>query len=247
MPSSSFLARVLVAGLSSAVLAACTSVLGQVTIDNSLADGGGTDSGGAAQADGAGTAEGGGGVDAGLPVDAGTMELCNATGRFVFVTAEVYPANFGGAAPIVNANATCKAAAKAGNLPGTYQAWLSTSVATQSPGNVLTVPMFLPDCTPVIQDPKAYVASQGMLDHPINQDQFGKPPVAPLLAWTGTQWNGAYVMGGPTEQTCNNWSDPGMNGTKGVVGNVGASDDKWSAASQVSCMGKAHLYCVQVK
>ncbi len=249
MASSSLAARILVACLSGAVLVACTSALGNFTIDDSQVGDGGKEGGGTSAADGSfAVVDGGGTTDGGAEVDANTRPMCGGgTGHFIFVTSDTWPGNFGGTvAPIATATALCKAAAKAGNLPGTYNAWLSTG-ATQMPGDILTVPLFLPDCTPVIKNITAYKNSQGNLDHGINQDQFGKP-VAAGPAWTATKWDGTFVGGSPTEQTCGNWNDNGtVTQAKGVVGNVGAQDDKWSDANQVPCSTHAHLYCVQVK
>ncbi len=232
------------------MLIACTSALGNFTVDDSLAGDGGKEGGGSSVADGSFAVDGGETTtDGGSGVDANTRPMCGGgTGHFVFVTADPYPGNFGGAGTaLISANAICKAAAKAGNLPGTYNAWLSTSVATQMPGDILTTPLFLPDCMPVIKNPMAYKTSQGMLDHGINEDQFGKP-VAAGPAWTATKWDGTFVGGSPTEQTCANWSDNGtLAQTKGLTGNIGAQDDKWSDANQLPCSMHARLYCVQVK
>ena len=252
MPLSTFLGRVVAAGVSSVALAACTGALGSFEIDNSLATGGGGKEGGGGSApDGAPVADGGGVVvvpDGAAMTDSGLRSACNGgNGRFIFLTADGVSGNFGGVTPIVTADALCRSAAKAGGLPGTYNAWLSTSLVTQTPGSLLTVPMYLPDCTVVIKNPAAYKNSQGMLDHPINEDQFGKV-LGDGPAWTATQWDGTYVGGTPNEQTCANWNDSSNLGqTKGSVGSVGAPDDKWSSSGQLPCAMHARLYCVQVK
>lgn len=241
----SFLARVLVGGLSGAALIACTSALGNFTIDDSLANDGGKDSS-PGSTDGAANVDGGGatGKD-GAVFEGGVRAPCTANGRFVFVTAEPSPnGNLGG---LAGAHAKCADNAQAGGLPGTYAAWLSTTVPNNSPGDILTSPMFLPDCTVVIKNPGQYKGSQGQLDHQIDQDQFGKT-IGQVAVWTATRWDGVAAAGTALDTTCVNWSDPGtVMQSKGAVGDTAASDDKWSLSSSQSCGSHAHLYCVQVK
>ncbi len=251
----SFLARVLVGGLSGAALIACTSALGNFSIDDSLANDGGKESGGggladgASGVDGAGSSDGGGGgtLDGTIPPNrCGTTEPFH----FVFVTAYSTPGNIGngGTKAIPTASAICAEAAK-GKLPGQYVAWLSTDNA--APGDILTQPLYLPDCTRVIADPTKYKQSpQPKLENPIDIDENGSD-ISGQPVWTATTPLGAYVGGTIGENTCANWSDPADGGVslgaKGIVGNTSEVDVKWTNNGQQNCVLHAHLYCLQVK
>jgi hypothetical protein len=244
MASLSFLGRVFVAGVSGAVLVACTSALGNFTIDNTL-DGGVSagKEGGSSQADGGATADaGGGGTDSGV-IEGGGKGGCNGgDGRYIFLTSDTFTGNFGGATPVMTANNLCRDAAKNSALlpPGTYEAWLSTVNYTPS-GQVLSAPLFLPDCTMVVSDPAQYVKTQ-MLNHPVSEDQNGKS-ILDGQSWTATKGDGTYTGVGTD---CTAWTDVTA-AVKGVVGNSGAIDDKWTEATQIPCNGKAHLICIQTK
>jgi len=249
MASSSFVVSLCVAGLSVFALVACTSALGTFTIDNTLDGGsGGGREGGSTLADGATTTDSGTAADAGV-VEGGGKDGCNGgDGRYVFVTSATFEGNFGGVTPIVAANTICKDAAKSGGkLPvGNYNAWLSTVAG--SPG-MLNSPLFLPDCTMVITDPAMYQKSQGNLEHPINQDESGKI-IQDGPAWTATSWNGSYAGAGstPLQSDCSGWNDNGSaTQAKGIVGNIGAADDKWTDAMNVPCNTRAHIICYQTK
>jgi hypothetical protein len=250
MASSSFVARVLVAGLSGAALVACTSALGTFTIDNTL-DGGtstGGKDGGPTLADGASSVDSGGGgdLDAGEGTLDGSTPKCAKDGKFVFVTHDTFAGNFGttGTAqtPIQIANARCQAAATVGKLPGTYHAWLSEGQpAMAEPGSLPSGALFSPSCVMI---KSANAGGSGKLLAPLNEgpsgEVIGKEP-----AWTATKTDGTYIGGLSTVSTCLNWTNATMMNTGGV-GNVGATDDTWSDnGTPIACTAKAHFYCIQ--
>jgi hypothetical protein len=230
--------------------------LGSVALPNR--DAGGLVSDGASPdlPDGASTSGGNGG-------DATTVP----TGRIVFVTSADFPVGVaGGVTGPTGADALCNAAAKQGNLSGTFVAWLSDQ--TPSAGTPATSPSRLatredgyPLVTPtgqIIAKTIAELISTGPeMAIDVTESRGVLPDAPPLpadgtrtcpasgLVWTGLG-NATNVLGpGVFAGTdCAAWTS----GDAKLVGGVGLivkDATQWTLACYSSCSLRAHLYCVQ--
>lgn len=185
--------------------------------------------------------------------------------KFVFVTSLEY---YGSMAGVVGADIRCNIRSVAANLPGFYKAWISDSAAT-APNVTFThssVPYVLPGGTPVADNWNDL--TDGQLDHPINQDEFGNavPDLPVIAAWTSTNSHGEHIQpyttdGEPISQDCDNWTSAepldASSPVLGVYGLVNESGSAWSFGSSgglgvfqtgpgiTSCDSQLRLYCVQ--
>jgi hypothetical protein len=237
MPSSSFVLRNVAVGLSTLGLLACTSALGNFTIDDSLDGGGAASDGGGSVGDGSTTVDGAGG-DAG----GSTLTDCNNKSPFsyVFTTSVTFPGTLSvnGLHGIQAANQHCNDVAK-GKMPGTYAAWISLGNGQgQSPISLVTKPLFLRDCTPVLTSAASYKQNKA-LQHAINLDESGNPVTGAV--WTGTRADGTSAG---QDATCADWTVSNQN-RNATVGSASASDETWTNKESVACDTTAHLYCVQ--
>lgn len=162
--------------------------------------------------------------------------------KYVFLTSDVYPADFGG---LAGADAKCRAAAKAGNLPGRYKAWLSTSrkwpAATFTHS---TVPYELPNGT-VVADDWADL-TDGSLDHAIDANQFAVT-ILSAQPWTSTKADGTYAgTAGDPSMACDDWTSVESSGVWAVFGDLQYLDARWTASVTVAaCPFNWPLYCFQ--
>ncbi len=166
----------------------------------------------------------------------------------MFTTSTTYSGNLGG---LMGADQLCQARAAAGNLSGTFKAWLSDS--TTSAASRLThgaLPYELVDGTVVAADWTALTS--GMLQTMIELDENGN-----LLpqADTCSGFNGHYVWTDSADdgtiydaaQSCQNWTSAlgTDNGSTGSSSTLQATS-YWSSWCHLeSCSSMASLYCIQ--
>jgi len=164
--------------------------------------------------------------------------------RVVFVTAMLHPGNFSpapdGDTALVEADLLCQTAAEEVDVPGLFKAWLSTEAG--SPSDRLDT-----EFTGAYRRRDGLLVAQGWsglksdtLENPIDVDVNGAPvlQVAPF-AWTSTSSAGMLVLGGD----CDNWSSGPP--VLGLVGDIHATDSKWTFAEQKQCDNEFRLYCIQ--
>lgn len=177
------------------------------------------------------------------PLVAGCSSSCRLY-RHVFVTSQVFTGDLGG---LDGADAKCQAAAQAGDLSGTYRAWLSS--LTESALDRLVhsqIPYRLVDGKEVASDWDDL--TDGTLLAGINVSELkGAPgkgahtcmPDSLSIVWTGTTETGSPVGG---EYFCGGWASPSGSGYAGVAGSV---DSTWTANCLAKCNDQASLYCVE--
>lgn len=168
----------------------------------------------------------------------------------MFVTKDVYPANFTGVGGIADADAICQAAAD-GKLAGTYVAWLSV----QGDGDSDDAKDDLPVDNPLVRTDGALIVADAadltaggmtVLMSSIDHDEDGNPipmeMMMPAYAWTGTNTAGTYTGG-----DCEGWT--AVNGELATVGALASTGPKWTFETnvnpivQATCSGMNHLYC----
>lgn len=180
-----------------------------------------------------------------------------AGGKLVFATSGEYNGNLGGAS---GADAKCAAAASAGNLPGTWVAWISYV----DPGNVQrdaisrvtsTRPFFL-TCPKNNEYVKVFNNSAQLAGAPlvrIDCNEFGQA-ITTANSTTAAVWTGTSSGGTLGNDTCNpsvfagdDWKTSGAgNGTIGSFGPNQALTEWTSSPPSRSCSTTAHLYCFQL-
>jgi hypothetical protein len=149
---------------------------------------------------------------------------------------------------LLAADKECNDLAGAALLPGTYKAWLSTSL--DSPDNRMKhheYPYVLPDGKKIADGWMGLVS--GMLLAPIDQTETkGKPlesepnnPCGPTMVYTNT------ILGGipfGKDSHCGNWMNAGGGG---AAGRWGTFDQQWTDACYNVDLCKVHapIYCVQ--
>jgi hypothetical protein len=169
---------------------------------------------------------------------------------YVFVTSTLHDGDLGG---LDGADAICNQAA-AGNLPGTYSAWLSTATVAA--------------WERVYDDPDGYRLSDGSpvalrlsdvcacsdvdcLINAINQTETGAPAptntnIGFATAWTGTWINNDACVISPL--TCGDWQQSASgNGRVGDPTDVNLfwTEGSWDTWSDQPCFGEYSLYCFQ--
>ena len=160
--------------------------------------------------------------------------------RRVFATAASYDgAEVGG---LAGGDVKCNHAALAGDLGGTWVAWLSDS-SNDAIDRIPDVgPWFLVNGYTLVFPGKAQLAANPMAHLAMDEygdvlDQDGQG----RYVWTGT------AEGGTRSEHCADWSD-GTIDRSGTVGDVRAIDRGWTAVDAVeqeSCGLWHHLYCFE--
>ena len=186
--------------------------------------------------------------DDGNQVDSDGCELdCRLTGaqKLIFITSQMYTGNLGG---LVGADARCQQRAEAGDLPGTYMAWLSD--ANASPASRMTkadVRYVLPNGTKVADNWADL--TDASLDAPINVTELGGPaPVGDTICAGGgfaTVYTGTSASGtlSGVNDTCKDWTAEFGNAR---WGHADAVDNNWSMwCTSGSCSWQSPIYCVQ--
>ena len=160
--------------------------------------------------------------------------------KIVFVTGSRYGSNLDG---LYGADQICNEAATNAGLPGSYRAWLSTSLVDAidrlTPG---AGPYELVDGTTVALD-NADLAD-GTISAAISLTQSGNPVANPADVWTGTNPSGTVVS--PSDElgyTCMDWAGAGS--STAFFGDATADNGAWTYAEILECGESAHLYCFQ--
>jgi cysteine-rich repeat protein len=186
--------------------------------------------------------------DDGNAVDGdGCSQKCLRDALFVFVTAQMFPADLGG---LDGADKICQQRAIAGGLSGTYRAWLSddvTSAITRIPGGKL--PYLRLDGMQVATNLGVIIgAVEQKLQLPITVTEL-KDELLKLSACGGADavWTGTTALGtGDPGANCGNWNE--VNSPLDAVGgSLQAIDAKWTEGCGLMCNGGARLYCFEIE
>lgn len=161
---------------------------------------------------------------------------CTATAPtgLVFVTSNVYPANFGG---LAGADAACQTAATGAGMTGTFKAFLSD--ATQAPAMRMTRrgQYRLPNGVIVALSPEEFFGFAHRVG--IDVDETATQLASSALVWTGTNGPGTV-----TGNWCNGWTK--QFGDLPPLGITDATNSSWAGSSTESyCDGQYRLYCVE--
>ena len=145
------------------------------------------------------------------------MDATCVPGKIVFVTSQTVSATFGG---IAGADQLCANLAKAANLPGRYQVWLSDSRTSPAARfSKSKIPYALVSGVVVANDWEDLI--DGQLAAPINVDERGNLAVAEEV-WTSTYANGTASI-----DHCSDWTsdDVAMFANQGVTDRI---DSGWT-------------------
>ena len=167
-----------------------------------------------------------------------TASWCT-TNKIIFVTSLIYDGNLGGT---VGADAKCQARAVAGNLPGTYKAWVSDSNSS------MAARMNNPTNVSYRGTDDVIVASSwdnllsGNLLNPITRDEANHQYSLSFAVYTGLTSTGAY-----SGKNCSDWTSnsTSVQGTYGTVLRKDGGFQYLPPASSDNCSYSAQLYCVQ--
>ena len=176
----------------------------------------------------------------------------------VFVTSQAYTGNLGG---LAGADAKCQLLAGAGNLTGTYKAWLgNATVSVASRVSHAALPYTLVDGT-VVAGSWTELTS-GTLRHAIDRTELGTLSLGGTnmdcyyvgdgtgkLVWTNATANGSIANTNKTNSCGDDWNTAGpttAGGPFGDAGSIGKADVTWTSLCQSArCENTAPLYCIE--
>lgn len=184
--------------------------------------------------------------DMGIDEGDGCSPLCMKEFRRVFVTEAKFTGDLGG---ITGANESCQSAAKDADLPGAFQAWLSTADYSPDKDFVQSaVPYVLVDGSPIAMNWQDLVENN--LLTPILLTEHGDPPPPPdahpctpmdaIIVWTNTLAAGGIAY---ADKSCADWT-AGTQG-EGHVGRADTPQSTWTQGCLVPCTTTAPLYCFE--
>jgi hypothetical protein len=148
----------------------------------------------------------------------------------VFVTSTTYTGALGG---LAGADAKCQTRANAGNLGGTWRAFLSTA-SVNAKDRIPNAEYRLIDLSTVVATSKADL-TDGMITNNIQMDETGA--LRASFVWTGSNNDGTSNGG-----NCNGWNSQAQN----IF--LGRNDDpaQWALASTIGACGNTlRLYCFE--
>ena len=157
--------------------------------------------------------------------------------RIAFVSSISKDGNLGS---ISGADKTCRQMARAGDLAGTYKAWLSDGVSSPDTSfSQSTDPYVRVDGTVIASNWASLIS--GNLLASINLDEHGSviPDSALEKVWSGTLLDGTSAT-----DHCNGWTDRSAS-TAGSFGNPWSIDSGWTDLSAFVCAIPLHLYCFE--
>jgi hypothetical protein len=156
--------------------------------------------------------------------------------NYVFRTAATYPTQN---RTFVDADAQCDAEAAYAGLPGSYRAWLSTTMVDARDRLTGARGWIRPDGLPFADTVTDLV--QGRILAPLDVDPFGNRPTWTAVM-TGTTSAGIVQAGA----TCHDWTDGPTAGTKAGEGQTWTTGAFWSSSTFDPCGHSSVLYCFGV-
>jgi hypothetical protein len=174
-------------------------------------------------------ASGGNDADAGLP-----LFTADGTPNYMFVTSGKFALTFGS---LQAADALCDAAAKAGGLPGTFRAWLSTGRVAARDRLGAARGWIRPDGAPFADTVLDIVGNRIFYPPYIDErghavrGSFATDPVV-----TGTS------LQNPGGSPCQDWTSADKNGLA-AAGVPYDGPMAWTDFDNIGCDATAHLYC----
>jgi hypothetical protein len=217
-------------------------------------------------ADGTSDLECGGRGEACLSCGAGRLCVSNACGveplpvgaKLVFVTRSTFTGNLGG---VEGADALCMAAAAAGNLPGTFKAWVSANgydsvarvqrMVNASERLTSAGPWYLPGVDSNgrrIQVFANRAALRAAPLKPIDRTETLEPaPSTGRGVWTGTLATGLAdrPFAGMSNGTCADWRLSSDDSDQGISGTVFGQAGDWTEFTRRGCSQRQSLYCFE--
>jgi hypothetical protein len=157
--------------------------------------------------------------------------------KVLFVTSLAYTGNLGGQ---TGADAKCATAAAAGNLTGTFKAWLSTSGSSAISRLTVEGPWDQRTSEGDLRTFRNRAQLQTTPSAALRVDEQGRATFGALNFWTGTA-----AGGDSTGQDCAGWTSASV-GTSGTYGDGAAASPSWTAASSLtSCDTTLPILCIQ--
>lgn len=170
--------------------------------------------------------------------------------RFLFVTSQTFRGDLGRAAGTSGrtvGDEKCNQAAHSAGLPGTYVAWLSTTVDHPKVLPQKGTPIVLPRQCEVVADDFIALTGSGTVPLKVapTSTELGSTLVIPCYVWTNTNTSGTAYDQSPGANTCSEWTNA-QAGSFGAIGLCTSLDAQWAAWSTLECNNdNAHLYCLQ--
>ncbi len=182
--------------------------------------------------------------DGNTDADDGCDNNCELQFLYAFVTEAQYTGMLGG---VGGADAICQMEA-AGKLPGTYRAWIASSVDDRPAVRFAIhagTPYRLPDRATTIVG--AFMGLNNDVMHPIDQTADATPVVPGAMdcasdrnVWTALDKDGNVVVGGH----CEGWQSEAGD-AYGHSGYLDAASELWTSACLANCSSVQRLYCFQ--
>jgi hypothetical protein len=147
-----------------------------------------------------------------------------------FATSTTYDGNLGG---VAGADAKCAARAGAAGLSGTYVAWITDG--TSGPNVSYVLPTVFRRTDGVQFADSLSELSGGMLNAPLNRDEFG-------ASVAGGVWTGGGSS--PAGSSCSLWASA-LSFLTGTVGSTAQTNSGWQNLTQTACSGLQRLYCFE--
>lgn len=165
----------------------------------------------------------------------------------VFVTSTTYTGALGedAATALATANSACQLRAEAGNLGGTWIAWLTTNGLDMHHLDDFG-PWHLPRSGAMVVESMESMMACQCLGAAIVEDEMGPlgPEPDPPNVWTGTDSAAASVEVDPLTDNCNQWTtDDAM--YQGVSGSL-TDTRAWTYAGNTVCSDYLRLYCFEI-
>lgn len=159
-----------------------------------------------------------------------------AQGRFAFLSSPWTPG--GGTS---GADGHCQSLADSRSLPGTYVAFLATTMASAPSRLVDGLPWVRVDGIPLA--PTASEVIDGKLTAPLNVDVSGTYTNREAV-WTGVPASGLVTAMSTAEDTCADWTDTGGFASTGINVRT-ASAWFFENVGTTTCTNQRRLYCFQ--
>ena len=196
-----------------------------------------------------------GGVAGPTATDSVLIPLPPPPGKIVFVTSTLGSGALGG---VTGADQVCQNSANAAGLSGTFKAWLSAGTYSSSPAARFTRSTTLPYVrTDGVQIAANWAdLTDGVIDAPINVNEYGTPQPSPNLVYSYTRIDGsAGLFTSATEDCyggdchCSGWTSTATQGnpTPGsAFAQSSKTDDDWTDYSFANaCGGNYGFYCFE--
>ncbi len=172
----------------------------------------------------------------------GCTATCKSELKRVFVSSALYNGNLGG---LVGADVKCQTLAAAAGLPGTYFAWLSTSMATPASRFSKVMLPYVTVTGTKIADNWTDL-TDGTLDAPLDvTESGGAPPPGTVICGEPSVWSNTWADGTmySADNSCSDWTSLAGGSLWGQWTAVSSMWSDWCQGGK--CSWVAPIYCFE--